>query len=49
MLDRLELENFTVFREVNLDFSPGLNVFVGPNATGKTHILKLLYAVRPPV
>lgn len=45
MLSRLEVENFTAFHALNLDFVPGLNVFVGPNATGKTHLLKLLYAV----
>ncbi|TKD10213.1 AAA family ATPase [Polyangium fumosum] len=45
MLSHLELENFTVFQTLKLDFVPGLNVFVGPNATGKTHLLKLLYAV----
>lgn len=45
MLTHLELENFTVFHELSLDFAPGVNVFVGPNSTGKTHLLKLLYAV----
>ena len=45
MLSHLELEDFTVFHALNLDFAPGLNVFVGPNSTGKTHLLKLLYAV----
>nr|WP_240806868.1 AAA family ATPase [Polyangium spumosum] len=44
-MSHLELENFTVFHALSLDFVPGLNVFVGPNATGKTHLLKLLYAV----
>ncbi|ANY70542.1 hypothetical protein BBD42_03685 [Paenibacillus sp. BIHB 4019] len=27
-----------------MDFSPGINVFIGENGTGKTHLLKLLYA-----
>lgn len=27
-----------------MEFSPGLNVFVGTNGSGKSHILKLLYA-----
>lgn len=39
------LENFSVFKKVNVDFSPGLNVFIGANATGKSHLMKLLYAV----
>jgi hypothetical protein len=43
-LTRLRLENFTAFKHLELDFSPGVNVFIGANATGKTHILKVLYA-----
>jgi len=41
----LKLENFTVFKKVEFQFSPGINVFVGGNGTGKTHLLKLLYSV----
>lgn len=44
MLDRLILTNFTAFSEIDLPFSPGVNVFIGANGTGKTHILKVLYA-----
>jgi hypothetical protein len=43
-LERLELRDFTAFESLDLDFSPGVNVFIGENATGKTHILKVLYA-----
>jgi len=43
MLRRLELENFTAFRSLEVEFSPGINVFIGENGTGKTHLLKLLY------
>ena len=42
---RLGLRNFTVFREASFAFAPGINVFIGQNATGKSHLLKLLYAV----
>lgn len=45
MLDRLVMRNFTVFDEVNLEFSPGVNLFIGENGTGKTHLLKLLYSI----
>lgn len=45
MLKTLEIKNFTCFPEAKLDFSPGLNVIVGENGTGKTHLLKLGYAV----
>lgn len=41
----LKLENFTCFSKANLAFSSGINVFIGENGTGKTHILKILYAL----
>lgn len=44
MIESLKVENFTRFEEEEFRFSPGLNVFVGENGTGKTHIMKLLYA-----
>jgi hypothetical protein len=43
-LTGLRLKNFTAFSELELEFCPGVNVFIGANSTGKTHILKLLYA-----
>ena len=45
MIERLELKNFTVFDRLSLDFSPGINVFIGENGTGKTHILKIMYTI----
>ena len=45
MLKSLGIRNFTVFGNAELRFANGLNVFVGENGTGKTHLLKLLYAV----
>ena len=44
-LQSLRIANFTAFEDVELSFSPGLNVFVGENGTGKTHLLKLPYSV----
>ncbi len=43
-LSKIELTNFTVFKELNLDLSSGVNIFVGDNGTGKTHLMKILYA-----
>ena len=43
-LTRLELTRFTAFSDLSLDFSRGINVFVGANGTGKTHIMKACYA-----
>lgn len=45
MLKTLELQNFTVFKEARLDFSSGLNVIIGENGTGKSHLLKAAYAM----
>ncbi len=45
MLRALEIKNFTVFEEARLEFSPGLNVVIGENGTGKSHLLKLGYSV----
>jgi ABC-type Mn2+/Zn2+ transport system ATPase subunit len=44
MLDHIKLEQFTAFEQFSLKFSPGLNVFIGENSCGKTHLLKLVYA-----
>ncbi|MCX6361444.1 MAG: AAA family ATPase [Armatimonadetes bacterium] len=46
MYDNLSLRNFTVFKDADLDFTGGVNVYTGANGTGKTHILKLLYAMQ---
>lgn len=45
MLESLQLKNFTAFKNADLQFGKGLNVFVGENGTGKTHLLKLAYSI----
>lgn len=45
MITTLELSNITVFNKARFDFSPGLNVLIGENGTGKSHVLKLGYAL----
>ena len=45
MLRSVELKKFTVFEDARVDFSPGINVFLGANATGKTHAMKLVYGL----
>ena len=44
-IEIIRLENFTVFENFKLELSRGINIFVGENVTGKTHLLKILYAV----
>jgi hypothetical protein len=41
----LTLGEFSVFRDAKFAFSPGLNVLIGANATGKSHVVKLLYSI----
>jgi ABC-type lipoprotein export system ATPase subunit len=42
---RLTLRPFTVFEDATFDFAPGVNVFIGENGTGKSHVLKLVYVL----
>ena len=44
-LRRLRLQNFAAFRRSEIEFVEGMNVFVGANETGKTHVLKVMYAL----
>lgn len=43
-LNRISLKHFTVFEQLDIELSDGLNVFVGANGKGKTHIMKVLYS-----
>jgi predicted ATP-dependent endonuclease of OLD family len=44
-LQQLTVRNLTVFAKADLVFSKGLNVIVGENGAGKTHLLKVVYSV----
>lgn len=41
----LQLRNFTVFEQADFELASGINVFIGENGTGKSHVLKLIYAL----
>ena len=43
-ITRVEMENFTAFSRLDFRPSPGINILIGANATGKTHLLKVAYA-----
>ena len=45
MLTTLRIKNLTVFPEAELKLAKHLNVIVGENGTGKTHVLKLAYCL----
>ena len=41
----LKLKDFTAFEDITFEFGTGINVLVGTNSTGKTHVLKSLYSI----
>lgn len=43
-LTRIKLERFTAFSKLDMELSPGVNVLIGENGTGKTHVMKVCYA-----
>jgi predicted ATPase len=45
MIKSLEVSAFTVFHKAKFKFGKNLNVIVGENGAGKTHILKLAYSI----
>lgn len=42
MLNKLRARNFRSYKTTELNFSPGVNVIIGPSDSGKTNILRLL-------
>lgn len=44
-VDRLGLENFRNYIRESLEFAPGLNLIVGPNAQGKTNLLEAVHCL----
>ncbi|MGC8733126.1 MAG: AAA family ATPase [Halothiobacillaceae bacterium] len=43
-ITHIKLDNFTCFARLDEAFSQGVNIIIGANGTGKTHLLKVLYA-----
>ena len=43
-ITRISMKSFTAFEELDFLPSPGINVLIGSNGTGKTHIMKAAYA-----
>ena len=44
MITKIKFDKFTVFDQLEIKCSPNINIFIGRNGTGKTHILKTIYA-----
>lgn len=45
MIKKIIVKNFTILMNEEISFSPHLNIIIGENGTGKSHLLKLLYSV----
>ncbi len=45
MITHLTLKNFVAFTDLAIDFSPGINIIIGENGTGKTQLLKAILAL----
>lgn len=43
MLKEIKIEKFTAFEDLDVKLSKGINVLIGANGTGKTHLMKFLY------
>jgi len=41
----LDIAGFRNLRQIRLDCTPGLNLLIGPNASGKTSVLEALYVL----
>jgi len=46
LVRRIYIENFKSVKKLELELSPGLNVLVGPNASGKTNVLEAIDFLR---
>ncbi len=44
MIEKINIKNFTVFEDLNIEFSPRINIIIGENGTGKSHLLKLIHS-----
>jgi DNA replication and repair protein RecF len=45
MIEDIRLQNFRSYTEAAFEFSTGVNIIVGPNASGKTNLLEALLVV----
>ena len=44
-IQQIEINDFTVFKNIAICTASGVNIIIGENGTGKTHLLKLIYSV----
>ena len=44
-IKKLTLQQITTFEQAELNFSQGINIIIGENSTGKSHLLKMAYTI----
>ena len=44
-IEKIKIKNFTVFTDFEMEFSTGINLIIGENGIGKTHLLKIIYSL----
>ena len=44
MITRFKASHFTVFTTLDVKFTSGINIFIGQNGTGQTHLMKAVYS-----
>ncbi len=44
-VQKLYLEQFTAFESATFEFCSSINVLIGANATGKSHVMKIIYTL----
>ena len=42
-LSKLYLDRYTVFDLLHISLAEGINIFIGENGTGKSHLLKVVF------
>ncbi len=42
MIKKIAIRNYRLFREFDLEFSPGINILVGSNDTGKSTLIEAI-------
>ena len=45
MITKLSMKNFCAFKELDIKFSPKVNIIIGENSSGKTQLLKAAYVL----
>ena len=48
-VETLSLNNFMLFNQAKIEWSPNINIICGENSTGKTTLLKVMYSVLKPL